>query len=212
MKRPLQSGIETAHRDLYRSMRRMQLTVWFALVYGTLGFFTAIYLYLKTSSEKTPAENTPLTTYINATKKTDLWLGDYRKENEAILKDHIETFMKYYFSYNPKTRIERQQKAVVLLDPTDAETLEKIYVDWHGQVENYGLVQDISNIEIEILPGNEPWHFEATSHITLSGIGTGPTRYILECRGYVLQVPANKLNKNGLIITSLNSNIKDDKR
>lgn len=206
MERPSQNGIETAHRDLYRSMRRMQFTVWFALVYGTLGFFTAIYLYFRT-----PAKSTPVTSSTSEIKNIALWEGDYRKESEVIVRDHVETFLKYYFSYSTGTRKERQQRAMALLDPKDAKTLEKIYTDWHRQIENYGLVQDIFDIKIEVIPSNEPWKFKATSHITLSGIGTEPTKYILECKGYIIQVPINDLNKNGLIITSLKSDIKNDK-
>lgn len=216
MERPLQNGLETAHRDLYRSIRKMQLTVWLALAYGTLGFLAAAYLYFKSSSKMTRSgmpskENITITTNTSGIENSILWQGDYRKESQAVIREHVQTFMKYYFSYDSEIRKERQQRAVALLDPKDAKTLEKVYTDWHNQIENYGLVQDISDIEIEIIPSKEPWYFKATSQITLSGIGTAPTEYVLKCQGYMIQVPINEWNKNGLVITSFKSDIKNDK-
>lgn len=187
--------------DIYKSVRRNNLIVWglFAL------FLISIFV---NSSVLIKIYNLQMSKVLTFDKTGEViplqWVD--RDENIQIeIKNHLETFHRYFYqydAYNFKERIEGH--ALWLAD----KSVEDLYVDrvndlWFDKVRQFQINQRLFiNPEDIIVTGNkEPYSFRVAATLVIEQ-GGKQNAYKFETTGNILLVGRNyPLNAHGLLIT-----------
>ena len=195
--------------DIYRSLKRNNLIVWGVLILFLISIIiNAVVLYNIYFMQM----NNVLTFDKNGEVIPLQWVD--RNENIKIeIKNHLETFHRYFYqydAYNYKERIE--QHALWLAD----KSVEDLYITrqndlWYDKVRQYQIKQDLFiNPEDIIVQGDkEPYSFQVTATLVIQQ-GGKKNSYKFETTGNILLVGRNyPLNPHGLLITNFIENSRE---
>lgn len=188
--------------DIYKSIRRNNLIVWGLFALFLINIFVNSSVLIKIYN----LQMSKVLTFDKTGEVIPLQWVD-REENIRIeIKNHLETFHRYFYqydAYNYKERIEGH--ALWLAD----KSVEDLYVDrvndlWFDKVRQFQIDQSlfINPEDITVTGNKEPYSFRVAATLIIEQ-GGKRNAYKFETTGNILLVGRNyPLNAHGLLITN----------